>query len=587
MPTVASTARTPCTRAYANTYRRWVLLSLALVVVSVSSGLVYGWPALRGKLLEVAAATTDGENESHDDSRAPAPGGLTEKRLAAVYTLGSWSTQGGRFFLGLARDRFGTRATTAFSLVACAAGSIGVGVVFRWLQQQRQQQQQGSGAVWLLAASLFAIGLGSGGQLCLQPVAGLFPRHTGVVLSTLSGAFQISGLGFLVLTRGGEGLGYRSFGIFAGCLLGLAVVSVLLLPATGTFVVPLQRTNSDKDFAEAEGDADVGGLQGEVEGEGENWLDGKNETEHTNKDSGKVKGKRGHVDREKAKSDCDRDNKVGSRLEDDGEDAPGNGLEQLEDDGGKVEVVSTKTNEPGTDPESGFASEGHPAAADVDDESDDGDSSRHGPETTTALQQMATAEYVLLCAWFSVTIVPMQYYIGVIGLRLEAMGDDTGFYTDLFAYCFAGAAATAPLAGWIADRFGLGIAQALATLLVASSVAVLAMGGAEGAAPGCCPLGGAVSVAGLSAYGIGRMGVFGLYFTNCGKRFGYANYGTLAGLGLLLSAIASLLQYPLIARTAAGNHVAVMVGLVGALLLQAPYFVWLHGREKTEIRQEH
>jgi MFS family permease len=184
---------------------------------------------------------------------------------------------------------------------------------------------------------------------------------------------------------------------------------------------------------------------------------------------------------------------------------------------------------------------------------------------------MKTAEYILLCMWFSISIVPLQYYVGIIGYQLEEMGDDTGLYTDIFAYTYAGAAITSPIAGYIADKFGLGVAQGLSTLLVATSFFFLA-------ASASISLN--VQTIGITLYGIGRMFIFGLYFTNCGKRFGYSNYGTLAGLGLLTSAICSLLQYVLISWTVNGYGAMVNTVLGAILIAQAPYFGWLYRREK-------
>eukprot|EP00751_Fragilariopsis_kerguelensis_P029124 CAMPEP_0170910582 /NCGR_PEP_ID=MMETSP0735-20130129/3207_1 /TAXON_ID=186038 /ORGANISM="Fragilariopsis kerguelensis, Strain L26-C5" /LENGTH=254 /DNA_ID=CAMNT_0011307365 /DNA_START=716 /DNA_END=1477 /DNA_ORIENTATION=+ len=142
----------------------------------------------------------------------------------------------------------------------------------------------------------------------------------------------------------------------------------------------------------------------------------------------------------------------------------------------------------------------------------------------TAFEQMKTVEYILLCTWFSISVIPLQYYVGIIGYQLEEMGDDDGFYTDIFAYTYAGAAITSPLAGFAADKFGLGVAQALSTFLVAISFFFLALN------------------------------------TIC-----YKNYGTLAGLGLLTSAICSIFQYILIGWTVSGS--ATIVNLVlGAIL---------------------
>ena len=73
---------------------------------------------------------------------------------------------------------------------------------------------------------------------------------------------------------------------------------------------------------------------------------------------------------------------------------------------------------------------------------------------------------------------------------------------------------------------------------------------------------------------------FGMYFTNIGKRFGYSNYGLLAGLGLLLTAIISLVQFPLIALAANGKARQVNTACGAALLAASPYFIWLRWKER-------
>lgn len=170
--------------------------------------------------------------------------------------------------------------------------------------------------------------------------------------------------------------------------------------------------------------------------------------------------------------------------------------------------------------------------------------------------------YISLVAWFSVCLVPMQYYFGSIGFQLEEKGDDDGFYTSLFTIVYAVAALVAPLGGMFSDRLGLGWAQGDSTLFVAASFFVLA---SRGSFP--------VQVVGLVCYRVGRMFVFGFYFGNIGKRFGYAHYGTLSGIGLFLSAIVSLLQYPLLAAAADGHSVKASVGI--GLVCLILYCVWL------------
>ena len=195
---------------------------------------------------------------------------------------------------------------------------------------------------------------------------------------------------------------------------------------------------------------------------------------------------------------------------------------------------------------------------------DDGKEESH----PTALQQLRSKEYLGLLIWFSICIVPLQYYVGTIGFQLEQKGDD-GFYTSLFSITYAAAAVVAPLGGYLADKYSLGIAHGLATTLTATSLFILASPASLNA-----------QVVGLVCYGVGRMLTFGMYFSNVGKRFGYTNYGTLAGLGLITSAIISLLQYPLIAWASDGHEMPVNVACGAMLLAVLPYCLWLDRQER-------
>ena len=78
-----------------------------------------------------------------------------------------------------------------------------------------------------------------------------------------------------------------------------------------------------------------------------------------------------------------------------------------------------------------------------------------------------------------------------------------------------------------------------------------------------------------------------MYFANISKRFGYTNYGLLAGLGLMVTAIVSLLQYPLITLVTNGyaRQVNIICGSV-LLVVGLPYCLWLGIREKKDEQQE-
>ena len=50
-------------------------------------------------------------------------------------------------------------------------------------------------------------------------------------------------------------------------------------------------------------------------------------------------------------------------------------------------------------------------------------------------------------------------------------------------------------------------------------------------------------------YGLGRVSQWATFFAFTGATFGFANFGKLAGLGLLLQSSISLVQYPLLSLT--------------------------------------
>lgn len=211
-------AEKECNHEHANQRANNIgLFSFAFLAISVASGTVYGWPSLRRQLVHNEGSTLD------------------EASLGMIYTCGSWATQACRFFFGVARDcdRGGTNRTTCASLVCVAAGSFGIAMA-------------GPNDTVALSVSMFFMGMGSGTQLCLQPVAGLFPHSVqGLLISTLSGAFQLAGLVFVVLTAATTDR-RAAFGTFAALLLGLTVMAAAILPY-GNFT-----SSSTPPMAEAE-----------------------------------------------------------------------------------------------------------------------------------------------------------------------------------------------------------------------------------------------------------------------------------------------------------------------------------------------
>ena len=484
-----------------------ILYAFAFITVSLSSGLVYGYPHLRTNLIANGSI-------------------LSESQLGIVYTVGSWTVQGGGFFAGLARDSFGTKWVAFLSLLCAALGCIGLAFA-------------NENHVASLSISFFLVGLGSGGQLCLQPVASLFDeRWQGTVLASLSGAFQISGLMFLVLQK--ITLDRRfSYAFLALSLCSLALLCVYLLPRN-------QFVSMSYDHCD-ENEEDSNDQQKLNTSSYDNIYDGNNECSTHQDDTVAIVKSSVHQNCKNEDADM---NETKS-------------LQQQKDETMQNNDTSNRKQQKKKD------------------------------SNTSAMPLMKSKEYTTLIIWFSILLIPMQYYIGTIAVQLERKGDEDGRYLNIFSICYACAAIMAPVMGKIADLVGLGITQLLATILVASSFFILNHdmvmlddanhkvndGGGSNIDNNAVTVW-TVQVIGLVCYGIGRMGVFGMYFTNIGKRFGYRHYGTLSGFGLFSSAILSLLQYPLIYLTDLQheNNINLISGVV-ILVVCVPYCLWLARRE--------
>ena len=205
---------------------RWLLYSLGFVVISVSSGVVYGWPVLRRQLIDEG-------------------GGLSEAELGAIYTAGAVSANAGRFFTGMIRDAMGTRVACVGCLIAVLIGTVLIAVA-------------DAGDAALLTAGIFLLGLGSGVQLCMQPVTQLFPENSSMMMASLAGAFQISGLVFLLLSVVADR--FEAYLAFASLLLVMSVLCTWLLPSSAKFSI------SDSENTENTSDVSDGKMEGRNEG---------------------------------------------------------------------------------------------------------------------------------------------------------------------------------------------------------------------------------------------------------------------------------------------------------------------------------
>ena len=196
--------------AKAQRTKNLLLYLYCFLTTSLVGGTIYGYPALRRQLIHLGST-------------------IPEKKLGAAYTAGAWSVQGGRLVFGILRDRFGTRLIAQVSFLCVICGAFGIAF------------QSVSNEIFL-GVNLFLLGLGSGAQLCVQPVAQLFPKNSALFMSGLSGAFQVSGVVYAVLvgiakktSEEGE-LTVAYGGVFAGAVGLMLALAFWTLPKSASFI---------------------------------------------------------------------------------------------------------------------------------------------------------------------------------------------------------------------------------------------------------------------------------------------------------------------------------------------------------------
>ena len=239
---------------------------------------------------------------------------------------------------------------------------------------------------------MFLVGLGSGNQLCLQPVANLFDDNMqGTVILSLSGAFQISGLLFLMLTAITKDR-RKSFGALSFCLFLCTIASAQILPTH-------QFKRKEEEVVDCDS-KDMPNLKKELE-----LTTASNAAKH----------------------------------EDD--------IEILRNTNIHGKKAASLTYDPDVEVRNSRNAEDGSVNVHMD-------SNVVPSDEKTLASLLCSLEYLLLVSWFSLLILPCQYYVATIGFQLERKGDDSGTYTALFSILYAGAAVVAPISGKTADVFG-------------------------------------------------------------------------------------------------------------------------------------
>lgn len=132
-------------------------------------------------------------------------------------------------------------------------------------------------------------------------------------------------------------------------------------------------------------------------------------------------------------------------------------------------------------------------------------------------------------------MLPAQFTVGTIGVQLERKGDADGAHTRAYSAVFAAAALATPAAGYAIDRYGFPPVMAAVNGALCACYAVL-----------MSPMLAAQPVA-YVLYSVGRVCLWAQFFAYCAAEFGFRHYGKLAGGGLALGSLVSLLQYAALA----------------------------------------
>eukprot|EP00588_Corethron_pennatum_P032143 CAMPEP_0194351000 /NCGR_PEP_ID=MMETSP0171-20130528/107940_1 /TAXON_ID=218684 /ORGANISM="Corethron pennatum, Strain L29A3" /LENGTH=329 /DNA_ID=CAMNT_0039118593 /DNA_START=79 /DNA_END=1065 /DNA_ORIENTATION=- len=229
-----------------------------------------------------------------------------------------------------------------------------------------------SNSVWQLSISLLLLELGSGVQICMMPIAELFDQPA-VILALLTGSFNISVVVFLFL--------FSVFKDRRGAF-GAYGITTLLLAIVGYMILPL----------------------GPSYGQEEEDLEQEMDIRHSNKVE--------EVKMKNQKSASNPNLNYSQQKKSFPEDT------QVEEDQVKVHNYTSRMSRKRR---SSLLSDFQNLDKEILEEGLDSVVT----SKLSALQQLTSVEYVAALVWFTMMLIPLQYYVYAIDLRLyEIEGSD-------------------------------------------------------------------------------------------------------------------------------------------------------------------
>lgn len=535
----------------------------AFISIAAMSGTILGWPSMRAMLRRDGVLA-----ESCAEDMVGAICVTQELKLGLIYSFASWAAQGGRFFVGIFLDKYGPRATVTLSIVTFATGSI---LVALSLSIFGGFAEAGMGIGFFLVA--FG---GAGVQLSLQSVSALFPKNRSLVMSTLTGAYQLaSGVYLIFDALHGIASLFTMLLVHAGVAGLFAIAAPFFWPALPfnmqTGVAQPQPQTSDKLSVRSSTGLQVSRSSTSLQMSFDEVMP------LTPRDE----------------EDCPFPETERMSLPDDAppEEAPTLTVVPGAPQDKTPHALSTRSSEMSVEQNrmtcsqmalrvsiTAVASSCPPMrSSNISVLPVDGPPPRWLPLRRRPFRQQASSpQFVLLICFFTLNMLQCQFTIGSIGAQLDVRGDH-GTALLVFSVCLSCTIVFCPLIGVMLDRLGFIVVFTVANTVLIASTGLLLL-------PYI-----AAQYAMAVFYSFGRAALMASYFSYLGATFGFYHYGKLAGGGLLISATVSLLQYPLLDTTLGwlgGDFNTVNYIFLGLSVTQYPVIWGIYKVECARRRRE-
>eukprot|EP00297_Palpitomonas_bilix_P003132 CAMPEP_0113898984 /NCGR_PEP_ID=MMETSP0780_2-20120614/19734_1 /TAXON_ID=652834 /ORGANISM="Palpitomonas bilix" /LENGTH=578 /DNA_ID=CAMNT_0000891011 /DNA_START=106 /DNA_END=1842 /DNA_ORIENTATION=- /assembly_acc=CAM_ASM_000599 len=465
-------------------------------IVSIA-GVVFGWPSLESLYLRRGVF-----NQTCNASTVAVECKDQDLKLGQIFLAGSWSVQGGRLINGIVYDRLGHHVGATVAGGTCLMGALMLAF--------------SSNELPLFIPGMFLLGWGGPlFQLIAQNGAALVPKYRTTIITIYSGLFNSSSYVFLIMNAVNLSFGVSDsvlFLVFSGFIFLLFVMTFLFIPPVGNNFFRLQQKLG---VAVAPfGSPKLGGrrLQGTIPSQRVQPRPDSEEGSLRNSPVPTVGSPRSLElqDIESPSASEQGANKTVSASRSFA--GPASGQDR----------VSTKEDKDNEDPRENIPS---------------------------YKKQTFSLDFITVLIFFMVHNLTVQFEVVSVGGRMRALVEHeqnlNGTFVPLsadnlilaFNACLGSVVVLNPLLGLMIQKIGFGAFFYFINVLYALyNILSIFLPSYLQPIP-------------FILYALARTGLYGNFFSYCAGRFGFSHFGTHTGVAGLLTAVFTLLQYPLLSLT--------------------------------------